>query len=76
MTDIIKTLDDRGKAREKISIWFGSADNYTHGIKEVVANSTDEIINHFEEGTVDVVLHDDKRTIEIKDSGRGIPMAG
>ena len=76
MTDIIKTLDDRGKAREKISIWFGSADNYTHGIKEVVANSTDEIINHFEEGTVDVLLHDDKRTIEIKDSGRGIPMAG
>lgn len=76
MTDIIKTLDDRGKAREKISIWFGSADNYTHGIKEVVANSTDEIINHFEEGTVDVLLHEDKRTIEIKDSGRGIPMAG
>ena len=76
MNEEIEKLDDRVKARSKISIWFGSADNYTHGIKEVVANSTDEIINNFDSGTVDVILHDDNKTIEIIDSGRGIPMAG
>ena len=44
MNEKIRTLGNREQAREKISIWFGSADNYIHGIKEVIANSTDEII--------------------------------
>ena len=76
MSEKIRTLSDREQAREKISIWFGSADNYIHAIKEVVANATDEIINNFNDGTVDVFLHDDNETIEIKDSGRGIPIDG
>ena len=72
----IRQLDHREQAREKLPIFFGSADNYIHGLKEVMGNSTDEIMNNFEEGIIDVELHDDKKTITIKDSGRGIPMAG
>jgi DNA gyrase subunit B len=74
--DKIRVLNDREKAREKISIWYGSASNYVHGLKEVIANATDEIINHFDEGTVTVTLHDDLQTITVRDTGRGIPIAG
>lgn len=68
----IKTLDAREQARDKISIWFGSASNYTHPVKEVVANATDEIINNFEGGNIYIKLHDDKQTITIGDTGRGV----
>ena len=76
MSEKIRTLSDREQAREKISIWFGSKDNYVHGIKEVIANGTDEIINKFDSGNIDVVLYDDNQTIEITDTGRGIPIGG
>lgn len=74
--ETIRRLSDREQAREKISIWFGSADNYTHPIKEVIANSTDEIINNFDSGKVSVELLDDMETIIIKDTGRGVPISG
>ena len=74
--DKIKSLNDREKAREKISIWYGSADNYLHGLKEVIANATDEVINNFDKGSVEVILHDDLETITVKDTGRGIPIDG
>ena len=76
MNEKIRTLGNREQAREKISIWFGSADNYIHGIKEVIANSTDEIINNFDSGVVSVTLYEDNETIEIIDTGRGIPIDG
>lgn len=72
----IRQLDHRAQAREKLPIFFGSADNYIHGLKEVMGNSTDEIMNNFESGEIDIELHDDNRTITIKDTGRGIPMSG
>lgn len=72
----IRKLSDREQAREKISVFFGSADNYIHGLKEVMANATDEIINNFEEGTIYVELMDDNQTISIRDTGRGIPIHG
>lgn len=74
MADKIKSLSVREQCREKISIWFGSASNYYHPLKETVANSTDEIINNFKSGTVTVLLHDDNKTITVADSGRGIPL--
>lgn len=74
--DEIRALDDRQKSREKISIWYGSKDNYTHGLKEVVANGTDEIISNFDSGEVTVTLHDDLQTITVSDTGRGIPIDG
>lgn len=72
----IRQLDHRAQAREKLPIFFGSADNYIHGLKEVMGNSTDEIMNNFEDGEIDIELHEDMKTITIKDTGRGIPMAG
>ncbi|MED4262046.1 ATP-binding protein, partial [Priestia aryabhattai] len=74
--DKIKSLDTRSQARDKISIWYGSADNYEHASKEIIANGTDEIINNFEEGTVTVTLHDDLQTLTVEDTGRGIPIHG
>ena len=72
--DKIQVLDDRQKAREKLSIWFGSNDNFYHPIKEVIANSTDEIMNNFDEGDITIELFDDNQTIKITDTGRGIPV--
>jgi DNA gyrase subunit B len=74
--DKIRALDDREKCRSKISIWYGSAENYYHGLKEIIANGTDEVINNFDEGTVAVELHDDLQTITVTDTGRGIPIDG
>ena len=74
--DTIRALDDRQKSREKLSVWYGSRDNFMHGLKEVIANATDEIISNFESGTVEVVLHDDLQTITVSDTGRGIPLHG
>ena len=74
--DKIRRLDHREQSREKISIWYGSADNYEHGLKEVLANATDEIINNFDKGTINVELMEDMKTLVVQDSGRGIPMDG
>lgn len=72
--DKSKRLDDRSKAREKLSIWYGSNDNFQHGLREVVANAADEVINNFEKGQVLVELHKDLQTITVTDTGRGMPI--
>lgn len=74
--DTIKTLTERQQARDKVAIWFGSKDNFIHPFKEVIANSIDEIINNFDNGTIDIELSDDCKTVTIKDTGRGIPIEG
>lgn len=72
--DKIESLSVRQQCRDKVSVWFGSRDNYYHAIKEVIANGADEIINNFEEGNIEVELFEDNKTISIEDSGRGIPI--
>lgn len=72
----IQHLDQREQARDKLSIWFGGRENYLHGLREVMANATDEIINNFDEGVISVELLEDQRTIIIEDTGRGIGMTG
>lgn len=74
--DKIQILDDRQKARDKISIWFGSNTNFYHPVKEIIANSCDEIMNNFDSGVVTIKLSDDCRRISVLDSGRGIPLDG
>ena len=76
LTEKIRKLSNRDQAREKIAVWYGSADNYQHGLKELLANATDEIINNFEEGTITVKLSDDGSTVTVTDTGRGIPISG
>lgn len=72
----IVVLNERQKARDKISVWFGSADNFYHPIRESLANAIDEISNNFDSGQVKVILHSDNKTITVSDTGRGIPIDG
>lgn len=72
--DAIKQLTTREQCREKLPIFFGSRDNFVHGLKELVANSIDEISNNFKNGIITVEVFDDLQTISVKDTGRGIPI--
>lgn len=72
--DTIRALDVREQCRMRLPVWFGSRDNYTHGVREILANASDEISNNFDEGTIVVTLEEDKETISIFDTGRGIPI--
>lgn len=70
--EVIK-LTEREKARD-VSVWFESRNNFLHPTVELLANATDEIFNNFSSGAITVILHKDKKTIEIIDTGRGIPI--
>ena len=72
--DKIKSQDTRQQCREKLPVWYGSNDNYLHGLRECLANSTDEINENFDKGTIVVTLHKDNKTISIFDTGRGMPI--
>ncbi|HAU85128.1 MAG TPA: DNA topoisomerase [Lachnospiraceae bacterium] len=74
--DTIKQLDTRQQCREKLPIFFGSRDNFIHGAKEVIANAIDEITNNFSSGEIEVRLFEDNRTVQVKDTGRGVPIDG
>lgn len=74
--DTIRALDVREQCRMRLPVWFGSRDNYQHGIREILANASDEISNNFDKGTIVVTLEEDKETISIFDTGRGIPISG
>lgn len=77
MADKIKILNDRQQAREKLPIFFGSRDNYKHGLKELIANAIDELKNNENdrENVITVIRESDNR-ITVKDNGRGIPIEG
>ena len=74
--DTIRALDVREQCRMRLPVWFGSRDNYTHGVREILANASDEISNNFDEGIIVVTLEEDEETISIFDTGRGIPING
>lgn len=72
--DKINSLSVREQARTKLPIWYGSRDNYYHGLREVLNNAVDEISNNFESGEITITLDEDCREISVKDTGRGIPI--
>ena len=72
--DFIKSLDTRQQCREKLPVWYGSNDNFLHGLRECLANSTDEINENFDIGEILIKLHEDNETVSIKDIGRGMPI--
>lgn len=74
MSDEIKKLNVKQQCREKLPIFYGSRDNYIHGLCEVLGNSSDEITNNFDNGIITVELLEDMQTIIVKDTGRGIPI--
>lgn len=74
--DKVRALDDREQARSKLPLFYGSRDNYLHGYREVAINNTiDEITNNYEKGDIYITLHDDLKTITVRDTGRGMPLA-
>ena len=73
MTEKFRILDNRAQAREKLSIWYGSRDNYYHGVKEMIANAADELRNNPQENPeITVILASNNKNIIVKDNGRGI----
>ncbi|MGL6174186.1 MAG: ATP-binding protein [Cellulosilyticaceae bacterium] len=72
--DKINQLSYREQAREKLPTYFGSRDNYYHGVSELLNNSTDEVLNNFTRGVVEVELDETCEIITISDTGRGIPI--
>lgn len=70
--DKIKALSDREQARLKLPVFYGSRDNYLHGVREVIGNSIDEIINNFDSGEINVKLNNN--IITVMDTGRGLPI--
>lgn len=75
--DKITVLNDREQSRSKLSIWYGSRDNYVHGIKELIANASDELKNNASEpGVIKVKMFDDGKKIAVSDNGRGIQIGG
>lgn len=72
----LRALSDREKARIKLPVFYGSFDNYKHGLLETLMNSRDELINNFEKGEIIVTVEEDLKTVEVFDSGRGIPLMG
>lgn len=69
-----RQLSTREICREKLPVFYGSRDNYTHGFREVVNNSIDEINENFDSGVIEITLDTDNKTLTIKDTGRGIPL--
>lgn len=72
--DNLYELSDREQAREKINMFFGDRSNFMHPLIEGINNNLDEVLNNFSTGTVEVELHDDLKTVTLRDTGRGIPI--
>lgn len=72
----IKSLSTREQCRDKLSIFYGSRDNYYHGLIETLMNGNDEITNNFEYGEITLTVEEDLQTLELFDTGRGIPLMG
>lgn len=73
----LRELDTRQQCREKLPIWFGSRNNHYHGLLEVMMNANDEMITHPAEDrpcTMYVKLYNDRKTVSVKDFGRGIKL--
>lgn len=76
MSEQIKELTVREQCRLKLPIFYGSRDNYYHGVLEVLANSSDVITNNYDNGEIILIVHNDMQTLEIIDTGVGVPIGG
>jgi len=74
MSEKITVLSAKDKARKRINVFHGSANNYINMIKELIGNSLD-IFNKYELNNIKIIIHNPNK-IEYIDSGAGIPVEG
>lgn len=75
--DAYRNLSDKEQAILKLPVFFDGYDNFYHPIRESVTNCRDILTEmDSENGIIEVILHDDNRTITIKDNGCGIILDG
>jgi len=74
MTEEITVLSEKEKARQRINVFHGSANNFINLIKELIGNSND-IFDKNKLNTINIILHNENK-IEYIDSGSGIPIEG
>ncbi|HTE50817.1 MAG TPA: DNA topoisomerase IV subunit B [Kofleriaceae bacterium] len=71
----ITVLEGLEPVRKRPAMYIGGTDKtgYHHLLWEILDNSIDEVINHHAD-RVDVILHDDGKSVTVEDNGRGIPI--
>jgi DNA gyrase subunit B/topoisomerase-4 subunit B len=71
----ITVLEGLEPVRKRPAMYIGGTGKagYHHLLWEILDNSIDEVINKHAT-RIDVVLHDDGKTITVEDNGRGIPV--
>jgi DNA gyrase/topoisomerase IV subunit B len=71
----IQVLEGLEPVRKRPAMYIGGTDatGYHHLLWEIVDNSVDEVINGFAT-RIEVILHEDGRTVTVTDDGRGIPV--
>ena len=74
MSEKITVLSAKDKARKRINVFHGSANNYINMIKELIGNSLD-IFNKNKLNSIKIIIHNPNK-IEYIDSGAGIPVEG
>lgn len=73
--DEYRDLSNKEQAILKLPVFFDGYDNFYHPIRESVTNARDILLNN-DDGIIEIILHDDNRTVTIKDNGYGIRLDG
>ncbi|HCL4447080.1 hypothetical protein EJM73_08385 [Clostridium botulinum] len=76
MAERIVVLSDKDKARKRINVFHGSAENHENMIKELLGNSIDIFKKNFKErnnNTIKIILHESNK-LEFIDNASGIPI--
>src|ERR1700710_1768618 len=71
----ITVLEGLEPVRRRPGMYIGGTDarGYHHLLWEIVDNCVDEVINGYG-SRIEVVLHADKKSVTVRDDGRGIPV--
>lgn len=80
MSEQIKVLSDKDKARKRINVWHGSSSNWINMIKELTGNSLDifekiKINNNDKLQEIKIIIHNHNK-IEFIDTASGVPLEG
>jgi topoisomerase-4 subunit B len=67
---IIKKLGFPDNIIENVGMYLGSTKDFTTPLREIINNSTDELLNHYGNN---LKIYSDKSVKIVVDSGRGLP---